>query len=390
MHLFKKMKTVFRGEMTGAEVKPTAREAETFDPVLYSLETPKPQQIVFGEANRFSGWIVYFGRKVVAALEIHQAQCCLGHFSVCLPREDVAAHLAVIPAAQSCGFSFSVVIKEAEPLVFTVLYGDGSIEELFRYDISAVKQQQEQWRAWKDSLADLPQPSSELVYLTQGITNIAEYQNSILPAVMTMQNYLVAAGVPLASLNRIFDFGCGSGRLLLGWYIMQPEILCYGCDINQRLIGWAKKYLPSAIRFNSGQLAPPTAYTTADFDLVYAISVLTHLSIPLQRQWIEEWHRILRPGGYLLVTLHGPLYAHLAFQGAPDRYKAFIKSGYAVIGDEEGSNYLATFHGREFVEQLFSGFRLLAHYPQGRIGTQRIIFSVAHMQDLYILQRSEG
>lgn len=370
--------------------QPADSPASVFDPLLYSLETPKPQQIVFGGLNCFSGWIVYLGAKVVAALEVGQADNSFGPFSVNLPRQDVAMHIPAVPAGKTCGFSFEILLQDAEPLVFTVVYEDGSREDLFCYELQSLKQQQEQWRGWKEQLADLPQPSCELVYLTQGITNITEYQNSILPAVSTMQNYLAVAGVSLENLRNLLDFGCGSGRLLLGWHIMRPDVVCCGTDINQRLVGWAQRYLPPAMQFDNGCLLPPTRYATDSFDLIYAISVFTHLNIQIQQQWIAEFCRILRPGGYLLVTLHGPLYAHRAFHDAPDMLQAFVGNGYAAIGDEEGSNSLATFHACAFAEQLFKGFRLLAYHPQGHLGEQRIIFPVAHSQDVYVFQRIGG
>lgn len=362
--------------------------ASAFDPLFYSLETPKPQQLLWGSENRFSGWIVHLGSKVVTALEVRQADRSFGPFPVCQSREDLAVHLPMLPEAKTCGFSFDLLLQDAEPLAFSVLYQDGSQEPLFCYELDNLKQ--DQWSAWKEQLADLPQPSAELVYLTQGITNITEYQNSILPAVATMQAYLVAAGVPPGGLRSILDFGCGSGRLLLGWHIMRPELSCCGCDINQRLVGWAQRYLPSAMQFQCSQVTPPTPYATGSFDLIYAISVFTHLSIPLQQQWVEELYRLLRPGGFLLITLHGLLYAHRAFYDAPEVLAAFINSGHAVTGDEEGANSLAAFHTRAFVEKLFKGFRLMAYYPQGHIGVQRTLFPVAHMQDVYVLQRNEA
>ncbi len=49
---------------------------------------------------------------------------------------------------------------------------------------------------------------------------------------------------------------------------------------------------------------PPLEFDSASFDLVWAISVFTHLtdnSIP----WLLELHRILKPGGLLIATYMG-------------------------------------------------------------------------------------
>lgn len=360
------------------------------DPFVYCLESPKPQQIQWGMLNIISGWIFYLGDKTVAALEVFQGDQAPGTFAVNLPRPDVAIHIPMIEAAKTCGFCFEVMINGIAPLMVSVLFTDGSREELFCYELEGYNQQFAQWLQWKERLADMPQPSSELVYLTQGLTNIVEYQNNILPAVAMMRNYLIKAGVLPDSLCNTLDFGCGSGRLLLGWHIIQPKMLCHGCDINQRLLGWAQRYLPEALKFDNGQLLPPLAYADSSFDFMYLISVFTHLSLPIQQQWIKEFHRIIRPGGYLLITLQGRLYVNKTFHNEPAMVEEFERTGYAVVGSDEGSNTLGTFHHRNFAEQLFNGFRLLAYYPQGHLGLQRIVFPVAQSQDVYVFQRMEN
>src|SRR5947208_884804 len=55
-------------------------------------------------------------------------------------------------------------------------------------------------------------------------------------------------------------------------------------------------------------LAPPLAFDDASFDLVYALSVFTHLTGDLQVAWRDELRRVLRPGGRLLITTHGRSY----------------------------------------------------------------------------------
>jgi hypothetical protein len=43
----------------------------------------------------------------------------------------------------------------------------------------------------------------------------------------------------------------------------------------------------------------------ASFDVIYAVSVVTHLDQAAQRLWFAEWRRLLRPRGRLLLTFHG-------------------------------------------------------------------------------------
>ena len=57
--------------------------------------------------------------------------------------------------------------------------------------------------------------------------------------------------------------------------------------------------------FDINKLSPPLDYENDFFSLVYARSVFTHLSEELQIEWMKEFARIIKKGGYLYFTTHG-------------------------------------------------------------------------------------
>jgi ubiquinone/menaquinone biosynthesis C-methylase UbiE len=61
-------------------------------------------------------------------------------------------------------------------------------------------------------------------------------------------------------------------------------------------------------QFEVNGLAPPLAYEANHFDFIYALSVFTHLPESLQTAWMSELARVLKPGGYLLMTTHRECY----------------------------------------------------------------------------------
>jgi SAM-dependent methyltransferase len=90
------------------------------------------------------------------------------------------------------------------------------------------------------------------------------------------------------------------------------------------------------------------------FDVIYCISVFTHLSEPLHYQWVEEILRLLKPGGLFIGTFHGDRYRdHLD----PDEQKKF-DDGELVVRDKirEGKKNFASYHGNRFVQNLLSPF----------------------------------
>jgi SAM-dependent methyltransferase len=47
---------------------------------------------------------------------------------------------------------------------------------------------------------------------------------------------------------------------------------------------------------------PPTTLPDESFDLVYHNSVFSHLSEDAHLRWLDEFHRILKPGGLMIAT----------------------------------------------------------------------------------------
>ena len=110
-------------------------------------------------------------------------------------------------------------------------------------------------------------------------------------------------GAPVEAMKSVLEFGCGSGRVIRHFRYIEGLRLA-GTDANSKPIEWNRKKL-SGIEFDHNELEPPLAYPDGSFDLVYALSVFTHIPLEWQRAWLDELRRVLRPGGYLLCTVHG-------------------------------------------------------------------------------------
>lgn len=108
-------------------------------------------------------------------------------------------------------------------------------------------------------------------------------------------------GKPIQSMDAILDFGCGWGRITrIFLRDIEPNKI-YGCDCTEDAITMCKE-TNKWCNFDLNDAHPPTKYKSSMFDLIYAYSVFSHLSEDSQKSWIEEFHRILKPGGILVVT----------------------------------------------------------------------------------------
>jgi 2-polyprenyl-3-methyl-5-hydroxy-6-metoxy-1,4-benzoquinol methylase len=103
---------------------------------------------------------------------------------------------------------------------------------------------------------------------------------------------------------RILDWGCGWGRLARAFARLQPSAEFWGADVDALNLEWADQNV-RATKFVQLPLTPPSALPEDYFDLVYGVSVMTHLTREMQGLWLEELRRIMRPGGIALLTFHG-------------------------------------------------------------------------------------
>lgn len=102
---------------------------------------------------------------------------------------------------------------------------------------------------------------------------------------------------------RVLDFGAGWGRMLR-LIRNKPEldhIDLHGCDIDRTMLELCRKTIPRTT-LNPVELFPPSPYRSGFFDVIYANSVFSHLGERNHLAWAQEFARIVRPGGLVVLT----------------------------------------------------------------------------------------
>jgi SAM-dependent methyltransferase len=200
-------------------------------------------------------------------------------------------------------------------------------------------------RAVDDDLDDgRPMPPADLVVLVSGPSRRWFSERGREDADF-FRGLAARHGADLAGGLDVLDFGCGAGRIAR-W--LAPEVIAAdgtftGSDLNPKLAGWCAANL--AGRYLANALQPPLALTEHSVDVVYAHSVLTHLTAPTARAWLGELARVLRPGGLALLTFHDEAYAQA---WAPPEVAAQLgRETYVVWNNAlEGSNYISAWTTR--------------------------------------------
>lgn len=185
-------------------------------------------------------------------------------------------------------------------------------------------------------------------------------------------------GRPLDQLDTILDWGCGCGRIARHWQDLDGVTVA-GCDHDSRLVRWCREHLPF-VTARVSALEPPLPWSEGTFDLVYGLSVFTHLSTDLVERWVDEMRRVLAPGGLLLFTTKGD--DHAREQLPPSEYESFRAGDAVVVGRAgQGTNQCAAYHPHEWVtRRMEPGFEVLEFDAGGA--------EMVGGQDLYVARRA--
>ena len=106
--------------------------------------------------------------------------------------------------------------------------------------------------------------------------------------------------------RRLLDFGCGAGRTLRHFLGDADAAEIWGCDIDQESIDWLEQNLCPPLHVVRNEAAPGLPFEDGHFDVVWALSVFTHLPDDAWAAWMLELHRVLADDGILIATSIGP------------------------------------------------------------------------------------
>jgi ubiquinone/menaquinone biosynthesis C-methylase UbiE len=126
--------------------------------------------------------------------------------------------------------------------------------------------------------------------------------------------------------NRALDFGCGVGRITraLGHYFKE----CHGVDISSEMVHKARELAPQCC-FHEHSEPNLNLFSDSSFDLVYSVIVLQHQP---DREtvfaYINEFMRVLEPGGLLAFQLPSYIPLHNRVQGARRLYALLKNVGF--------------------------------------------------------------
>ncbi|MBW4619890.1 MAG: class I SAM-dependent methyltransferase [Cyanosarcina radialis HA8281-LM2] len=239
---------------------------------------------------------------------------------------------------------------------------------------------------------DRPIPPLQLRIITSDRT-IDGYVKSGKSIVDSFAEELKKCGLALDRFRNILDFGCGAGRQIQYMSGYRQANLT-GCDPNEAHIKWLSKSYPGA-NFYRTNFNPPLPFADKSFDLIYSVSVFTHLSEKLQYDWLKELKRVLKPQGIALLTTLGEyaakrndilginrhLYEQLIAEDLVFKLTPGTRSLNKFINPKalvEEEMYGLTYHSQKYIAENWSKYFEVVNIVPG---------CISNLQDLVILQK---
>ena len=124
-------------------------------------------------------------------------------------------------------------------------------------------------------------------------------------AFLAIKDMLEQNGVKLGNDTKFLEFGVGCGRIARHFFGTDVGSFC-GTDVDNQMISWCSNVLSksdSRFVFFKNDYLPPLAIEEQSLDVVFSISVFTHMQMETQDAWFCEMARIIKHGGYLLISI---------------------------------------------------------------------------------------
>ena len=282
------------------------------------------------------------------------------------PRPDVRAAfeptIGSCPHLTYCGFDVTAALPNGIAAIPDILikvtpYSPAGLQldALFTY-----------YCAYHEELSRVPQPPAPLQDRVGGSKNFLQVGVQAASLVLTC----VAKFKPAFRSCTILDWGCGCARVIGQLRKFVPPGNLHGCDIDSAAIEWNMQNIsgPTFVRVKP---YPPTPYADRSFDIVYGISVMTHLDEETQILWLEELKRITRPGAILALSVIGEklratnMPASLSQQFAEKGFATFVPAYSDLLSEFSHQEYYKeAYHTIDYIAANWSRYFEVLEYVE--------------------------
>ena len=213
---------------------------------------------------------------------------------------------------------------------------------------------------WKNEHPSTALPPDTLLYETGKLDYATYFQSGQEAAAEINSLYTLFHPTPTLA---ILDWGCGVGRVTRHLPAYFPNANIVGADANPDCIQWLQNNIPE-IQWIQSNTADRGETLTGSYNLITALSVLTHLPAKEQANWLKKLHSLLHPEGLMWLSTHGKNYL---YQLTHQQKKQLSEQGILTLGtDKKGSRQMRTYHSYSGMKQLLGQDWEIVMYYDGQ------------------------
>lgn len=187
---------------------------------------------------------------------------------------------------------------------------------------------------------------------------------------------LEKVGQPLANCGSLLEFASGYGRLTRHFAKFPGAEKVHASDLMPGSVDFIKEKFGIDGFYSHSQ--PAQLHFPQQYDLVFVLSLFSHLPKSTWGDWLKKLYSAVAPGGCLVFTTHGESVADQNNVGLDGDGFFFVAS--SESSHLEGEEYGTSITSKTFVEQRVSEID----------GAEIVLFEVDHFwagQDVWILKK---
>jgi len=160
-------------------------------------------------------------------------------------------------------------------------------------------------------------------------------------------------------VKSVLDLGCGTGRHLV--YLAKRHFDVYGIDIAEHGVKLSEEWLRAEglkAELKVGDIYKRLPYGDYFFDAIISVRTLHHGKIEWMRGLVREMERVLKPGGYVFITVKKHVPLKYVPEGRRHGIRYIAPRTYLILGGSERGLPHYRFN-QDLLRRTFKGFKIL-------------------------------
>lgn len=187
-----------------------------------------------------------------------------------------------------------------------------------------------------------------------------------------LEDVLKDNGHSLKQIDSFLDFACGYGRFTRFLINKLDKKKITVSDIDKNAVDFCRRTF--GVKAFYSEMDPQKLKHNEKYDLIYVISLFSHLNLQLWTAWLNRLYNMLNKDGLLILSTHGISCFDDQFAEISDGFYFNKVSETARLSTEDYGGAVVT---REFVSKNCPG-ELISYYPK----------KLNNHQDVYVIRRS--